>query len=82
MSINQIIPATPQEIIALKSKPVTDEVIAAAIVGVIKIARSSGQSLEDLQAEVLADDNLLDLAQRRRLRDIVTHAWETLDISI
>lgn len=82
MNIHQIIPATPQEIIALKAQPVTDEVIAAAIIGVIKMARSLGQSLEDLQAEVLADDNLLDLAQRRRLRDIVTHAWETLDINI
>lgn len=79
MKLNQFIPTTSQELIALQAQPVTDEVIVTALVGVINISRSVGKSLEDIQAEVLADDNLLDLAERRRLRDIVTQAWKTLE---
>jgi len=45
---------------------------------VVQIARSQSQSLDELKAEVLADDNLLDLPQRLWLSDIVAQAWETL----
>jgi hypothetical protein len=72
------IPANPQEIIALRKQAVNEELIATAIAGVVKIARSKGQSLEDLTAEVLADDRVLDRETRRRLSDIVTQAWRTL----
>ena len=71
------IPASPQEIIAMRQEPVDEELVAAAIAGVIKIVRAQGQSLEHLTAEVLADDTLLDLQQRRWLSDIVTQAWES-----
>ena len=71
------IPASPQEIIAMRQEPVDEELVAAAIAGVIKIVRAQGQSLENLTAEVLADDTLLDLQQRRWLSDIVTQAWES-----
>ena len=71
------IPASPQEIIAMRQQPVDEELVAAAIAGVIKIVRAQGQSLEHLTAEVLADDTLLDLQQRRWLSDIVTQAWES-----
>lgn len=76
--MNYPIPANPQEIVALKQKPVNEEMIAAAIAGVVQIARSKGQSLEDLRAEVLADDSLLDRDARRWLSDIVAQAWRTL----
>ncbi len=76
--MNYPIPANSQEIVALRQKPVDEELVAAAIAGVIQIARSQGQSLDDLTAEVLADDSLLDQAQRRWLSDIVTQAWKTL----
>jgi hypothetical protein len=76
--MNYPIPANPQEIVALRQKPVDEELVAAAIAGVIQIARSQGQSLDDLTAEVLAEDSLLDQAQRRWLSDIVTQAWKTL----
>ncbi|WP_245404925.1 hypothetical protein [Leptolyngbya sp. Cla-17] len=56
----------------------SDELIAAAIAGVIQSARSNGQSLEDLMQEVLADDVLLDGQQRRCLGEVVATAWEVL----
>ena len=70
------IPASPQDIIALRQKPVDEELVATAIAGVIKIVRAQGQSLEHLTAQVLADDSLLDLEQRRWLSDIVAQAWD------
>lgn len=72
------IPASAQEIVALQQKPVDEELVAAAIAGVINIVRAQGQSLEHLTAEVLADDSLLDQAQRRWLSDIVAQAWQSL----
>ncbi|MBD1850626.1 hypothetical protein [Leptolyngbya sp. FACHB-711] len=72
------IPASSQEIVALRQQPVNEELIVAAIAGVVQVARSKGQSLEDLTAEVLADDSLLDRELRRWLSDVVTHAWKTL----
>jgi len=74
--MNYPIPTNPQEMIALRQQPLNEELVASAIVGVVQIARSRSQSLEDLKAEVLADDNLLDLAQRRWLSEIVAQAWE------
>ncbi|WP_250124476.1 hypothetical protein [Chroococcidiopsis sp. CCMEE 29] len=71
------IPASPQEIFALQQKPVDEELVAAAIAGVIKIVRAQGQSLEQLTAQVLADDSLLDREQRRWLSKVVAQAWES-----
>jgi hypothetical protein len=76
--MNYPIPDTPEELIALRNKPVDVETIATAIAGVIKIARSQGLSLEDLTAQLLEDDNLLDRVQRRWLSNIVTQAWQNL----
>jgi len=72
------IPASTQEIVALRQKPVDEELVAAAIAGVIKIVRAQGQSLEHLTAEVLADDTLLDQTQRRWLSDVVAQAWKSI----
>ncbi len=72
------IPASSEEIIALRSRPVDEEMLAVAIAGVVKIARSQGQSLADLTEEVLEDDTLLDTVQRRWLSQIVTQAWQAL----
>jgi hypothetical protein len=76
--MNYPIPASPQEMVALRQNRVDEELVAAAIAGVIQIARSQGQSLDDLRAEVLADDKLLDKVQRRWLSDIVAQAWASL----
>ncbi len=76
--MNYPIPVSSQEIVALRQKPVDEELVAAAIAGVIQIARQEGQSLDDLTAEVLAEDSLLDQAQRRWLSDIVAQAWVSL----
>jgi hypothetical protein len=72
------IPVNSQEIVALRQQPVNEEMIAAAIAGVVQIARSKGQTLDDLTAEVLADDRLLDQNSRRWLSDIVAQAWQSL----
>jgi hypothetical protein len=71
------IPASPQEIIALRQKPVNEELVATAIAAVIQCVRSQGQSLEQLTAQVLADDSLLDSQQRHRLSEVVAQAWES-----
>jgi len=76
--MNYPIPASPQEIADLRLKPVNEELIIAAIAGVVNIAQSEGQSLEDLREQVLADDSLLDYSTRRWLSRLVTQAWETL----
>jgi hypothetical protein len=76
--MNYPIPASSQEIVALRGKPVDEELVAAAIAGVIQIARSQGQSLDDLMAQVLAEDSLLDQVQRRWLSDLVAQTWASL----
>jgi hypothetical protein len=74
MSYN--IPATPQELFALRDVRANEEIVAAAIAGVIHISRSEGKSLDDLTAELLADDSLLDNHQRYWLSQIVSQAWQ------
>ncbi len=75
--MNYPIPDSPQEIVDLRQNPVDEEMVAAAIAGVIKIVRAQGQSLEELTAQVLADDSLLDKQQRRWLSQVVAQAWES-----
>ncbi|GAP95962.1 hypothetical protein [Leptolyngbya sp. NIES-2104] len=60
------------------SEPVTEELLLSAIAQVIDTARSQGRSLEEVKAEVLAEDRLLDPQQRHWLSEIVTQAWESL----
>jgi hypothetical protein len=74
--MNYPIPDSPQEIVALRQKPVDEELVAAAIAGVVKIVRAQGQSLEELTAQVLADDSMLDRQQRRWLSTLLAQAWE------
>ncbi len=73
-------PISPRtsESILLPQTSVTEELILSAIATVIETARSRGQSLEEVRAEVLAEDMMLDAQQRRWLSDIVTQAWESL----
>lgn len=77
--MNYPIPTSPQEIVALRQQPVDEELVASAIAGVIKIARAQGKTLDEVTAEVLADDALLDLHQRRWLSELVSQAWNTLE---
>jgi hypothetical protein len=76
--MNYPIPTNAEEIIALRHQPIDDEVVAAAVAGVVWVARSEGRSLEDLKAEVMADDRLLDFVLRQRLSDLVAVAWTRL----
>lgn len=76
--MNYPMPAHTTEEGELRQKFVDEERIAAAIVGVVDVARAKGQTLDDLIAEVLVDDALLDLQQRQWLSEIVVAAWKTL----
>jgi len=76
--MNYSIPATAQEVVALRHQPIDGESIVAAIAGVVTIAHSQGQSLEDLTAELLAEDTWLDSQQRLWLSHVVTDTWQDL----
>ncbi len=76
--MNDSIPVTTEEILALGQKSISEDLIALAIAAVVKIARLQGQSLEEIQEQVLQDDSILDLVQRRWLKDLVAKAWELL----
>lgn len=76
--MNYPIPTSSQEIIALREQPVNEELVATAMAGIINVARTQGKSIDELKAEILADDNLLDLAQRQWLSEILHEAWEHL----
>lgn len=74
--MNYPIPQSPQEIVALRQQPVDEELVAAAIAGLVQLGRAQGQSLEDLTAQVLEEDPMLDRQQRRWLSKLVAQAWE------
>jgi hypothetical protein len=57
---------------------ITEELIAAAIAGVVNSARAEGQSLADLTSLVLAEDSELDRMTRQWLSEIVAEAWQEL----
>ncbi|MBE9013233.1 hypothetical protein IQ250_23835 [Pseudanabaenaceae cyanobacterium LEGE 13415] len=59
-------------------EPVTEELLLNALSEVIGTARSQGRSLEEVKAEVLAEDRLLEPHQRHWLSDLVVQAWESL----
>ncbi|AKG22910.1 hypothetical protein [Calothrix sp. 336/3] len=75
--MNYPIPDSPQQIFELRQNHVDEELVAAAIAGVIKYVHAQGQSLDELTAQLLADDSLLDKQQRRWLSQLVAQAWES-----
>ncbi|MDY7007652.1 MAG: hypothetical protein SWX82_27880 [Cyanobacteriota bacterium] len=76
--MNYPVPTSDGEVIALREQPVNDELVAVAMAGIVNVARSQGKSIEELKAEILADDRLLNMAQRQLLSQIVNEAWEYL----
>ena len=72
------IPASTEEILALGNNVINEEIIATAIAGVVKIARQKGQSLEELKAVILQDDNLLEVDKRQWLSNAIAQAWKML----
>jgi hypothetical protein len=73
--MNYPIPTSLHEIVNLRQQPVNEELMLCAIAGTIKISRLEGKSLEDITAEVLADDLLLDLNLRRWLSQVMARVW-------
>jgi hypothetical protein len=72
------IPATSTELVELRNSPPNEELVAAAIAGVIQISRAEGKSLDDVVTELLLDDSRLDTTQRQWLTQIVSQAWQKL----
>ena len=73
--MNYTIPRSSQEMVALGQQAVNEELVAAAIADVVRISRSQGKSLEELTAEVLAEDCLLEPPLRQWLSEAVVQAW-------
>jgi len=78
LAMNYPMPASSSEVVSFREKSVNEDLIVSAIADVIHLARSSGQSLDDVMAEILADDTLLDTQQRLRLGEVVAVAWKEL----
>lgn len=57
---------------------ITEELIAAAIAGLVSSAHAQGQSLDDLTDLVLEEDPELDQMTRQWLSEIVAEAWQDL----
>jgi hypothetical protein len=57
---------------------VDDNALVEALQIVIRSARSQGQTLSEVMAEVLADDPLLSASQRQILSEVVAKAWEQI----
>lgn len=69
------IPASIEEISKLGKSSVNVEIIISAIASVVQLARQQGQSLEELTANILQDDRVLDLDRRKWLSDLITQVW-------
>ena len=76
--MNYPIPTTPEEIAALRQRPVDEEMIAAVIAGIIRMARAQGQSLDDVTEASPAEDHMSDHWQRRCLNQLLTNPAENL----
>lgn len=76
--MNYPIPTNHQDMAESRQRSINEETIASAIEDVVTSAQSQGQSLEEVIAEVLADDSLLDFQQRQSLSEIVAVAWTQL----
>ncbi len=58
-----------------QSPSVHEKALVDALEVVILAARANGQTLQDITAEVLAEDNLISARQRQLLGEIVAQAW-------
>lgn len=67
-----------QDVSSASSQSVSEDHIANAILSVIQTARAKGQTLEDLTAELLEEDALLESDVRYLLSEIVAQAWHQL----
>ncbi|NER33929.1 MAG: hypothetical protein F6J93_07760 [Oscillatoria sp. SIO1A7] len=74
--MNYTIPTSPQKMVALQQQPVNEELVAAAIADLVRISRSQGKSLEEVTAEVLAEDYLLEAPLRQWLSEAIVQAWD------
>ena len=72
------IPQSPQDFAALRKHPVNAELLTVAIAGVVRHAQREGQTVEQVLAEILMEDGLLEAQQRQLLGEIISEAWNAL----
>lgn len=70
------IPQTPEEFAAFRQQPPSPDRIALVIAGIVRLGQAAGQSLAELQAQILAEDELLEPATRFWLSQLIAQAWE------
>jgi hypothetical protein len=58
-----------------------EDLLVKAIADVVRISRQEGKSLADITQEVLADDAILSKRERLLLSEILTAAWQDLEIA-
>ncbi|MDB9495790.1 hypothetical protein PN441_11900 [Spirulina major CS-329] len=75
--MNYPIPRSPEEIRAFQKQPIDEEMVAAAIAGVVEIYRAQGKSVDQIQSDILTDHQLLNPKQRQWLSEVLTQAWQT-----
>lgn len=73
------IPTNREELLTLCRQPADSETLATAIVGIIQLARAQGQTLAELQTEILTEDTLLDPGQRQWLSELLLTTWQQLE---
>ncbi len=80
LAMKHRIPTTTEEVLSLRQAENVDaELMAAAIFGVVRLARSQGHSLEELTAEVLREDGCLDAVERSWLSTVMAKTWQDLE---
>jgi hypothetical protein len=62
--------------VTVGAQPVHENELIDAIQIVVLSARANGQTLEEVTAEILADDQYLEPKHRQLLNEIVIKAWE------
>ncbi|WP_353259935.1 hypothetical protein [Prochlorothrix hollandica] len=79
--MNYSIPSSLQEIAALRQSPTTTETVARAMAGVVRVARQQGRTLDELVAEMLLEDAVLDDQQRSWLCEMIKNIWHRVPVA-
>jgi hypothetical protein len=71
-------PIPPPSVAPGPASFVDDNALVEALQVVVRSARAQGQTLGEVMAEVLADDQFLSPSQRQLLSEVVAKAWEQI----
>jgi hypothetical protein len=68
-------PVTLEDVVALRGYPVSEELLVAAIAGVVELFQAQGKTLEQLKDHLMQPDQWLDDQQRLWLANLAADAW-------